>query len=143
MSGACVTSVVATFYNEDSGEGLVLTIRGTKEPDYVPTDLKLNIVGDVWNAVPSAIASVVQWTMLPVTLFPGYATNEGFVKGEKTFSLHLYLGTKRNNTAGVLRSTITTRLNEQISGGNPVFLLGAQSNFPLLTLSRTTGLYKP
>jgi hypothetical protein len=132
-----ITSAVASWYTVDgpNAHGLILTLSGTKQEGYQPDDLKLNVVGEVWNAVPSVIASLVQWSFLPLPLIPDYLDKNSFHKGEQ-FIIQLFLGTKKNGTPGgvfptslfshasVLPSTIQQRLNEQISQSqDPVFLI--------------------
>jgi len=103
---------------------MLVKLKGIKRADYIPADLKLNIVGDVWKAVPSSIASIIQWTFLPLDLFNGhYMDREDFKAGDTTFEVTARLGTKTHGTPGVAHDTIKSRLNDQIKAGNPVFLL--------------------
>jgi len=120
-----IISARAELYFGENGmkDGILVHVQGEKKADYVPADLQMNVQGDVWKAVPSSIASIIQWTFLPLKMFPGYMDKEDFKQGETQFSVTTRLGTKTHGTPGVAHQTIIDRLNDQIKAGNPVILL--------------------
>lgn len=127
-----VAHLSTRFARDTQNQGLIIHVTGTKSADFTFAQAKCHVNGDqFWAAiaqtVPSAVVRLVQWTILPIVLCPGYLNPSGVVAGQTDFTMDIAIGTKERGTAGVLHETIRTQVRSLIDKGDPELTLRFES----------------